>query len=123
MPLTAKLIQILPVQSGSSANGGWKKMNFIVETTGQYPKKACFMLWGDKVDSFKYDIGQMLTVEYDIESREYNDRWYTDLKVWKVTPEGDLVQSQTSQPSINNDAPVQPPQAFENPSVDDDLPF
>lgn len=84
MELTAKIAQILPVQTGAGKNGPWKKQDIIVETEGQYPKKICISVWGDKVDQNLLQVGRQITVSFDIESREYNGRWYTDVKAWKV---------------------------------------
>jgi hypothetical protein len=84
MQLTAKLIQLLPLQTGTGKNGEWKKQDIIVETDGQYPKKVCVSVWGDKINEQQLTIGNTLTIDFDIESREYSGRWYTDLKAWKI---------------------------------------
>ncbi len=86
MEITGKIIRVLPEKSGQSARGGWRKQEYILETQGQYPKTVCFMAWGDKIDEFGIREGQELEVSIDIESREYNERWYTDVKAWKVAP-------------------------------------
>lgn len=88
MQLTAKLIQLLPLQTGTGKNGQWKKQDIIVETEGQYPKKVCISIWGDKINESMLKVGSMLTISFDVESREYNGRWYTDVKAWKVEPAG-----------------------------------
>ncbi len=87
MQLTAKLAAILPEQTGNGKNGTWKKQDIIVETDGQYPKKVCISLWGEKYDRNLLKVGSKLTISFDIESREFNGKWYTDVKGWKV--EGD----------------------------------
>ena len=84
MQLTAKLTQILPLQTGSGKNGQWKKQDIIVETDGQYPKKVCISIWGDKINESQLQVGAMLNISFDVESREYNGRWYTDVKAWKI---------------------------------------
>ncbi|MDR0508044.1 MAG: DUF3127 domain-containing protein [Dysgonamonadaceae bacterium] len=84
MQLTAKLVQVLPVETGMGRNGEWKKQSIILETDGQYPRKVCMTAWGDKISPAQLQTGNMLTIDFDIESREFNGRWYTDLKVWKV---------------------------------------
>lgn len=84
MQLTAKLIQMLPLQTGTGKNGEWKKQDIIVETDGQYPKKICISVWGDKINADQLKVGNKLKVDFDVESREYNSRWYTDVKAWKV---------------------------------------
>jgi hypothetical protein len=86
MQLTVKLIQLLPLQTGNGKNGQWKKQDIIVETDGTYPKKICVSIWGDKIQESQLQIGGSLKIDFDVESREYNGRWYTDVKAWKVEP-------------------------------------
>ena len=62
MQITAKLVQLLPLQTGVSRNGEWKKQEIIVETDGQYPKKICIAVWGDKIQSAQLKPGNKLTV-------------------------------------------------------------
>lgn len=88
MQLTAKLVQVLPLQTGTGKNGQWKKQDIIVETEGQYPKKVCVSIWGDKINESLLKTGAMLNISFDVESREYNGRWYTDVKAWKVEAAG-----------------------------------
>ena len=80
MQLTAKLTQLLPVQTGTGKNGEWKKQDIIVETDGQYPKKVCISIWGDKINEAQLQTCNLLKIDFDIESREYNSKWYTDIK-------------------------------------------
>jgi hypothetical protein len=84
MQLTAKLTQLLPIQTGNGKNGEWKKQDIIVETDGQYPKKVCVSIWGDKINESQLVVGNLLIIDFDIESREFSGRWYTDLKAWKI---------------------------------------
>ena len=86
MELIGKIIQILTLQEGvSKAGNPWKKQEYILETLGtQYPRKVCFNLFGDNVDKFPMQVGQDVTVSIDIESREFNGRWYTDVRAWNV---------------------------------------
>jgi len=63
----------------------WEKQQFVIETDEQFPKKMCIMLWGDKVSMLeKVAEGDILTVSINIESREYNSKWYTDIKAWRI---------------------------------------
>ena len=84
MELKGKVIQLLPQQSGMGKKGPWKKQEFILETQAQYPKKVCLSAWGDKIDQFGIAEGDQLNVSVDLESREYNGRWYTEAKAWKI---------------------------------------
>lgn len=84
MQLTAKLTQLLSIQTGSGKNGEWKKQDIIVETEGQFPKRICVSIWGDKINKGQLQIGNELKIDFDIESREYNGKWYTDIKASKI---------------------------------------
>lgn len=88
MELEGKIIQINPIQSGQGKNGTWKKQEFILETKSQYPKKVCITAWGDKIDTFGLKQNEEVRVSIEVESREYNNRWYTDVKAWKVEKAG-----------------------------------
>ena len=119
MEINGKIIELLPEKSGESAKGPWRKQEYILETEGQYPKKVCFMAWSDKIDEFAIKEGESLVVSVDLESREYNGRWYTDVKAWKVTRAG----------ASADNVPFNTPEEFnttqpESPHLlDDDIPF
>jgi hypothetical protein len=115
MQLTAKLTQLLPIQTGTGKNGEWKKQDIIVETDGQYPKKVCISIWGDKINEQQLSVGNTLTIEFDVESREFSGRWYTDLKAWKI----DVVGERNTQ--VNNLDNIEPLDLSED--NDDNLPF
>lgn len=104
MEIKGTIISILPLQSGQSKNGQWRKQEFIIETSGQYPKKICFNLWGDKIDQFPLNISQQVTVVFDLESREYNSRWYTEAKAFKLEYPTDK-NSDTPSPMPSTDEP------------------
>lgn len=127
MELTAKVIDILPEQKGNGRNGEWRKQSFILETQEQYPKKVCADIWGDKIDTFNIQKGEEITAKINVESREYNGKWYTDVKIWAVdrnTSAGGAGQSvspgNTHQPPMGQSAG---PQEVPPPSADDELPF
>ncbi len=88
MEITGKLIQKLPVKSGVSSSGNnWSKAEFVIETIEQYPRKVCANLWGDRARALdQFQEGALITVSFDLESREFNGNWYTDVKAWKVEP-------------------------------------
>ena len=112
MQLTAKLIQLLPLQTGEGRNGPWKKQDIIVETDGQYAKKICISIWGDKINPAVLIPGATLDISFDIESREFNSKWYTDVKAWKIESSG--IQA----PPPYEQTDFSPP-----PDTDNDLPF
>lgn len=84
MDISGKIIQFLPAQTGNGKNGTWKKQEFVLETGDTYPKKVCIAVWGDKIDIASFKTGETVNVSFDVESREYNGKWYTDVKAWKV---------------------------------------
>ncbi len=87
MEIEGKIIRDLPLQEGVSRAGNpWKKKEWVLETFGQYPKQVCFHFFGDRVDSNPLQIGQSYVISYDIESREYNNRWYTDIRAYASRP-------------------------------------
>lgn len=115
MQLTARLVQLLPLQSGTGKNGQWKKQDIIVETEATYPKKVCISVWGDKIETASLQPGSLLKIDFDVESREFNGRWYTDVKAWKIETAG-VPAGTSSEKVMSNSGP-------ENVNNDDDLPF
>lgn len=114
MEIKGKIIEVLPLQSGvSQAGKQWKKQEFVVETPDQFPRKVCMTLFGDRVDQYPVAIGDDVVVSIDIESREYNGRWYTNVNAWKI-------EKATAQVEAPAPAPVP---TFEPQSETDDLPF
>lgn len=84
MEISGKIIAVPPLQSGQGKNGLWRSQDFVIETGGQYPKKVCLNLFNDKIDKFPVALDEEVTVNFDIESREYKGRWYTTLRAWNV---------------------------------------
>jgi len=119
MQITAKLIQKLPLQTGTGKNGEWRKQDVIVETEGQYPKKICISIWGDKINDAQLVPGNLLKIDFDVESREFNSRWYTDVKAWKIDfAEGGNQSGNNSSATDSYSQPVIP-----SGETKDDLPF
>lgn len=126
---------VLPLQQGTSKTGNpWKKQEYVLETQEQYPRKVKFDLFGDRVDQFPLQVNEDVVVSFDLESREFNGRWYTDVRGYKVvkaadavpTPEnGQAPQFASPQPAVNFAEPVIPqmPGPAPAPSATDDLPF
>lgn len=118
----------MPPVTGAGKNGPWKKQEFLIETMDQYPKKVIFSVWGDKVDFATLSAGQPVKVFFDVESREYNGKWYTDCRAWKVEANNgqQAYAPQSYSPaqaaSTGYAAPSLPAEPAE-PSMDDDLPF
>lgn len=121
LELNGKLVKLLPVQSGESARGPWKKQEMIIETNEQYPKKVAITCWGDKVDEIQnLAEGTNLQIAINVESREFNERWYTDVRAWKIDVQG-AAPTNTSAPEptfTKDNAPI-----IENDETEGDLPF
>lgn len=115
MELKARILQLLPLQTGQGKNGTWRKQDVIFEIDGQIPRKICISFWGDKINESLLKAGNVLNVAFDIESREYNGRWYTDVKAWKA----DLVTGSQQAPPENG-YPFPPEEELPK---DTDLPF
>lgn len=86
MEITGKIIAVLPERGGVSKTGNeWKTQEYVLETHEQYPRKICFNVFGaDKIAQFNIQVGEEMTVSFDINAREYNGRWYNDIRAWKV---------------------------------------
>lgn len=105
MEIRGTVIDVLPTESGTKSSGGtWKKGGVVIKTGGQYPQDICLTLWGDKADIL-FKKGQVITAHFDLSSREYNGRWYTEAKAYKI----DFEQSKPAQT-----APP-PPQQMDDP--------
>ncbi|WP_435229374.1 DUF3127 domain-containing protein [Pseudopelagicola sp. nBUS_20] len=111
---------MLPEKSGQSANGQWRKQEYILETESNFPKKICFMAWGDKIDQFNIRQGDNVEVAIDLESREYNGRWYTDVKAWKVS-KGDTSTENAQSYGIQDQ--YEPSNPNDSNLSDDTIPF
>ena len=94
MEVVGKIIQVLPAQEGVGRNGNpWKVQPYVLETLDQYPRKVHFEVFGeDRIKMNPCDIDQLVTVSFDIESREFNGRWYTSIRAWKIQ-QGDMTQA------------------------------
>lgn len=87
MEIEGKIILDLGMQSGvSKAGNQWKKKEWVLETFGQYPKKVKFHVFGDRVDTMDIQVGNSYTLSVDVESREFNERWYTDVNCYAARP-------------------------------------
>ncbi len=83
--ISGRVIKLLEPQTGVGKNGAWEKREFVIETKEQYPKKVCFSAWGDKaIEAGTFKIGEEIKVSYNLESREYNGKWFTEVKPWKI---------------------------------------
>ena len=121
MDITGKIIQVLPLQSGTSQAGNqWKKQEYVLETEENYPKKVCFDFFGDAIDQNPISLNDKIRLYFDIESREYNGRWYTNIRGWKTEKLDAQAPQQMEQAGT---IPTPPAPDFLSESSSDDLPF
>jgi hypothetical protein len=139
MDITGKIIAVLEPRSGVAKASGnpWKIQEYVLETIGeQYPKKMMFSIFGeDKIQQAAINIGDEVVVSFDINAREFNGRWYNDIRAWNVVPAAQAAPAQAAaQPAVPFPpaeqpmaaapaaAPAQP--SFETaPDESSDLPF
>ena len=87
MEISGKIIQVLPEQGGVSKTSGkeWRLQAYVLETQEQYPRKVHFEVFGeDRIKANPCQLDDIVTVSFDIESREFNGRWYTSIRAWKI---------------------------------------
>ena len=106
MDIVGKIIQVLPEQSGMSKTGNpWKVQSYVLETQEQYPRKVCFEIFGeDRIKNNPCKVDDVVTVSVDIESREFNGRWYTSIRAWRVQQGAVAAAPATAQPTVQPSA-------------------
>lgn len=123
MEIQGTIIQVLPLETGVSKSGNsWQKKNFVIDTGGQYPKKVCFQIFGDKCNQLAPKVGDVVTVSFNAESKEFNGRWYTQLDCWNIVPQGAQPTAYTPVQTAPAPAPQQSTQQPQ-PTTANDLPF
>jgi len=148
MEIIGKLIQILPDVQGESQRGPWIRGGFVIETGDDYPRKVAFTAFGEERVAMAKNIpmGQLVQVTFNPESREFNERWYTDLRCTRVQPyapgqmpaaaqgyawagnQAAAPAASTQSQAAPQNTPAPQPTNFAQPpampaSSDDDLPF
>jgi len=139
MEIVGKIIQKLPLQQGESKASGkpWALQAYVLETQEQFPRKVHFEIFGEqRIKDNPCEIDDLVTVSFDIESREFNGRWYTSIRAWKVQQGvADTAAQQPAAAPAGSAAPAAPaPQPMAAPNVEafdpaaggdstDDLPF
>ena len=130
MEIQGKIIVVLPERSGVSQRGNqWRSISYVLETQEQYPKKLAFDVTNDKIDQLNIQLGEILTVQFDINAREYNGRWFNSVNAWNVirqtqqsTAQARAIVGQPSAPYTSHAQPQQP-QSTAPSSDPDNLPF
>ena len=132
MEVKGKIIQKLePVSGTSKAGNAWSKQEYVLETHEAYPKKVFFDFFGDRANQFQLEVGDEVNLSFDIESREYNGRWFTSIRGWKAEKIDPNAAAQPGAPVAAAAgapaAPVAPPPTADFSATggesNDDLPF
>lgn len=129
MEITGKIIQKLEPQTGTSkAGNAWTKQEYVLETIENYPKKVHFDFFGDRANQYPLEVGDTIVLSFDIESREWNGRWFTSIRGWKaektdITATSAPTTAPAYQP-VPNAVPAPPmPDFSASEGESDDLPF
>jgi hypothetical protein len=138
MELTGKIIAEFNERGGVSNRTGneWKAKSYVLEVPGDFPRKLVFDVFGvDRLQAFNIQIGELLTVHFDIDAHEYNGRWFNDVRAFRI--DRGQVAPTAAPEAVSPSAPVADPAPqvapmpqedptlapFEAPSSTDDLPF
>lgn len=123
--VTGRVIRILPLQSGDSKRKPgekWHKGGFVIETSEQYPRMICFTVWGeDRINQFNLREGEDVTVKFNVSSREYQGRWYTDVEAYSL--EKGVSASSYATSNVAAGGQFQPPMGSDYQSQGSEAPF
>jgi hypothetical protein len=121
MEISGKLFRICPAETGEGRNGTWRKQTFVIETVETYPKQIAFNFFGDRIQLDNYNEGDFVKVQFELESREYQGKWFTDARSYKLDLEARAnnvsAPQQQIPPLTEQDLPT-----FDS-DADGDLPF
>jgi hypothetical protein len=125
LEIEGKLVKVLPEKSGEGKNGRWLKQDFIIETDDKFPKQVCISLWNDKAKMLEdFKEGDALKAGINIESREFREKWYTDVKAWRLEKAGGAAShDDTPLPGDENNGAAPSGDDFPPPPAEEDLPF
>lgn len=99
MEITGNIIVALPERSGVTQGGKeWKMATYVIETMEQYPKRVAFDVSGDRIGTFAIQVGEVMTVSFDIDAREHEGRWFNSVRAWNVSRNAQPMQSGYQQP-------------------------
>ena len=113
--ITGKIIAVLPTKSGTSARGTqWSSQTAVIETHEQYPKRVAFDVLGDRIAEFNLQVGEEVTVSFDINAREFNGKWFNSVNAWNVVRNQYPAQGgyNTNPYAVANTAQAAQPTAF-----------
>lgn len=77
MEIKGQVKSVLDVVSGENEKGAWKRGGFVIETLEEYPRFVCMVTKNDKVDMLQPTVGRVVSVQFDVQSHEFAQKWYT----------------------------------------------
>ena len=120
MEVQVKITEILEPQSFLGKDGvtTYTRYSFVGTTFGDYPRTIYFQTLGqDKYQQMNIQLGGIYTISFDIESRKYNDKYFSSINAWKAVRENEQSvasqyqqQPMAQQPYGNQQAPTPTPQ-------------
>lgn len=120
MEFEGVVFAVMPLVSGQSARGEWKKQDVVFELPGEFNRKICVSFWGDRAqDAGTLKVGETVAVSANVESREYNGRWFTEVRAWKMNRKSPQNRPTDDLPPMDAFPPFEETAAEEV----DDLPF
>ena len=124
MEVEGRIIQKLdPVSGVSKAGNNWSKQEYVLETQEAYPKKICFSFFGDRANQYPLNVGDTVKLSFDIDSHEFNGRWFTNINGWKAEKIDATAAGQPQPRAHPQAAPMPPRPDFGSSDSNDDLPF
>ena len=128
MEIIGKVVRLGTLTEGQSARGPWRKQELIIETEEQYPRTVCLICWTNQIEEIQqFAPGQTIKAQIDISSREFNGKWYTDVRVWRFDPVGATTAPAAPVQNVAHQTPpaAQPTTEYYPPAEEsvDDLPF
>lgn len=138
MEIEGMIIRDLGQTEGVSKVGNpWKKHEYVMEVPGQFTRRVKFHVFGERCNTLVFEVGKSYAISVDIESREFNERWYTDVSAYAARPlegttpgpaptdsisqvQGPVFQQQSVAPAPPK---VEVKVDFEGGGAQDDLPF
>lgn len=135
MEITGKIVAVLPERSGTSQRSGseWRCASYVIETGGEFSRRMVFEVFGsDRIAQFNIQMGELLSVSFDIDAREYNGRWFNTIRAFRVDrgtmgaqPQAQPAAAPFGQPAAPFGQPAAAPAAapFAQPAAQPAAPF
>lgn len=86
MEIIGKIVELTPVETGSSDKGTWRRRQVVIKTLDQNPQHVAFTAIGARFDEVeKHPINEIVRVRFGVSSRKVNERWFSDILLWEIS--------------------------------------